>query len=67
MSAILLAIYSTVASAALWTTFFKAVFRASSDVLAAVCNNYFPYLLDRFLANEKNTYLLTYFLVLDSI
>ena len=49
--------------AALWTTFSEAVFRAYSPVFS----NSFPYLLDRFLANDKNPYHLAYFLVLGSI
>ena len=36
-------------------------------VLAAIFNNFFPYLLDRFLGNDKNPYPLTYFLVPGSI
>ena len=67
LSAILFSMNSPVASVALRTTFLEAVFRASSPVLAAVSNNCFPYLLDRFLANHKNPYPLTYFLVLGSI
>ena len=46
-------------SPALWTTFLEAVFEESSLVF----NNCFLY----FLANDKHPYLLTYFLVLDSI
>ena len=41
--------------------FFEAFCRASSSVLLAVSNNYFPYLLDRFLMNDKTPYRLTYF------
>ena len=64
---ILFPINSLVASAALWTTFLEAVFRAYSPALVAVSNNYFSYLLDSFLSNEKNPYPLTYFLALGSI
>ena len=46
-------------SPALWTTFLEAVFKESNPV----SNNYFLY----FLANDKNPYPLTYFLVLGSI
>ena len=50
----------------LWTTFSAAVFAASIPVFAAVFN-FFLYLSDRYLANDKNPYHLTYFLVLGSI
>ena len=60
--AILFSIDSPVASAALWTTFLETVFRASSPV----SNNCFLYLLEKFLANDKNPYPLTYFVVLQS-
>ena len=60
-------INSPVASAALWNTFLEAVFRASSPVLVAASNHFFPYLLDRFVANYKYLYTLTYFLVFGSI
>ena len=43
-------------SPALWTTFLEVVFKESSPVFS----NYF-------LANDKNPYLLTYFLVLASV
>ena len=46
-------------SPALWTTYFEAVFTASSPI----SNNCFLY----FLANEKNPYLFAYFIVLGSI
>ena len=36
-------------------------------VLAAISNNCFPFLLDRYFENDKNPYPLTYFLVLGSI
>ena len=54
LSAILFPINPSVASAVLWTTFFELVFKASSH--AAVSNNCFTYLLDKFLANDKNPY-----------
>ena len=60
-------INSPVASAALWTTFFETVFRASIPVLVAVSNNFFPYLFDIFLANDRNLYPLIYFFALGSI
>ena len=60
-------INSPVASAALWTTLLKADFRVSSFVLVAVSHKFFPYLLDRFLANDKNPYPLTYFLIFDFV
>ena len=60
-------INSPIASAALWTTFLEADFRASSPVFVAVSNNCFPYLLDIFFVNDKNPYPLIYFLVLGSI
>ena len=48
---ILFRINSPVASAALWTTFLEAVFRAFSPVF----NNCFVlYFLEKFLANDKN-------------
>ena len=59
LSAILLPINSPATSAALWTTFLRAVFRASSPV-SYYCFQYF-------LANDKNPYPLTYFLVLGSL
>ena len=61
--AILFPINLPVASAALWTTFQKTVFKASSLLF----NNWFLYLLDKFLENDENPYHLTYFLVLGSI
>ena len=67
LSAILFPMNSAVASVVLWTTFLEAVFRASSPVLVAVSNNCFQYLSERFLANDKNPYPLTYFLLLGSI
>ena len=56
LAAVLFPINSPVASAALGTTVFEAVFRASSFVRVAVSSNYFPYLLNIFLANDKNLY-----------
>ena len=47
-----------------WATLFGAVFSASSPVLAEVSDNCFLYLLNRFLAIDKNPHPLTYFLVL---
>ena len=46
----------------LWTTFSEAVFKESSPV----SYNCFLYLLDTFLVNDKNSYRLTYFLVVGS-
>ena len=54
LSATLFHTYSTVALAALWSTFLGEVFRASNPVVAMVSNNYFAYLLDRFLLNYKS-------------
>ena len=62
-SAILFPINLPLASAALWTYFLEAIFKASSPV----SNNCFLYLFEKFLANNKNPYRLTYFLVLCSI
>ena len=56
-------INSPVASSALWSSFMEAVFRASS----LVSNNCFLHLLEKFIANDKSPYPLTYFLVLGSI
>ena len=56
LAAVLFPINSPVASAALGTTVFEAVFRTSSFVRVAVSSNYFPYLLNIFLANDKNLY-----------
>ena len=50
-------------STALLTTFLEAAFKASSPV----SNNYSLYLLENVPANDKNSYPLTYFVVLDSI
>ena len=61
LSEILFSIISPIASAVLWTTLLKAVLRASSPVSVAVSNNCFPYLLERFVGNDKNPYLLTLF------
>ena len=58
---------SLVDSADLWTTFLETVLRTYSLVSVALSNNFFPYLLNTFLANDKNQYPLTYFLVLGSI
>ena len=58
-SAILFPINSHVASAALWTMFLEAVFKVSNPI----SNNCFLY----YLANDKNSYHLTYFPVLSSI
>ena len=54
---------SPVASATLWITFLEAVFKEYSPLP----NNCFLYLSDKFLANDRNVYLLTYFLRLSSI
>ena len=43
--------------------FFEAVFKESSPVF----NDCFLYLLDKFIANDKTSYPLTYFLFLGSI
>ena len=43
--------------------FFEAIFKDNCPV----SNNYLLYLLDKLLANDRNLYPLTYFLVLDSI
>ena len=55
-----ISINSPVASTASWTTFLETVFRVSS----LVSNSCFLYLLEKFLANDKNPCPLTYFLVL---
>ena len=47
--------------------FLTAVFRVSSPALIAVSNICFPYLLDRFLANDQIPCFLTYFLVFGSV
>ena len=67
LSPILFSINSLVAPAALWTTFLEEVFKASNSDLVVVSNNYFPYLLDRLLANDKNPYPFIYFLIHGSI
>ena len=41
---------------------FFALKTASSPIFVVVSNNCFPYLVDRFLANDKNPYPLTYIL-----
>ena len=56
-------INSPVTSAALWTMFLEAVFGAPNPI----SNNCFLNLLQKFFANHKNPYPLTYFLVLGSI
>ena len=66
LSAILVPVNSTVTSAALWTPFLEPAFRASNPVLAAIFNNCYPCLLNRILANGKNSYSSTFFLVLGS-
>ena len=67
LSPILFSINSLVAPVALWTTFLEEDFKASNSDLVAVSNNYFPYLLDRLLANDKNPYPFIYFLIHGSI
>lgn len=54
-------------TAALQTSFLKPVSATSSPVFVAVSNNLLPYLLDRFLENDKNQYPLTYSLILGSV
>ena len=66
LSTNLFPINAPVASAALSTIFLEAVFRTYSPVFATVSNNSVLYLSDGFLANDKNSYHLTYFLVLGS-
>ena len=58
LSAILFPISSPAASAALWTTFLEAISEASSSA----SKNYFLYLLQKVLTNDKNPYPLIYFL-----
>ena len=57
----------TVAPRVLWSAFLKAVFRTIIPVFVAVFNNFLPCLLDKFLANYKNSYPLKYIVVLGSI
>ena len=59
VSAVLFPINPPAASAAFWPIFLEAVFKVSS----LVSNNCFLYLLEGSLANDKNTYPLTFFLV----
>ena len=56
-SAVLFPINPPAASAAFWLIFLEAVFKVSSPV----SNNCLLCLLERSLANDKNTYPLTYF------
>ena len=53
LSAILFPIKSPVASAGFYTTLLEAIFAASIPVLVAVSINILPYLLPKFLANDK--------------
>ena len=53
LSAILFPIKSPVASAGFYTNLLEAIFAASIPVLVAVSINFLPYLLPRFLANDK--------------
>ena len=54
-------------SAVICTTYFEAVFTTSSPVFVGVSNNYFPYLLEIFLANDKIPQPSRYLLVFGSI
>ena len=63
LSAIMFPIKSSAASAALGLLFWKQFLKVIL-VLAALSNNCVPYLLDRFLENNKNPHPLTYFHVL---
>ena len=51
----------------LWATFLVTVYKASTPVFVATSINCFPFLLDRFLTNDKKIYPFTYFLVLGYI
>ena len=55
-SGILFPINYPVASARLWNTSLESVFAAFSPVSVTVFNNIPPYLLDRFLPNDKTSY-----------
>ena len=63
---ILFPINLPIASAALCSNFYEEVLKAFSPVVVAVSNNCFPYLLNRFLENDKKPCPLTYFFVLGS-
>ena len=62
-SAILFPKNSPVASATSWTTFLETVFKAFTPA----SNNCFLHFLNKFLANDKNLYPLTYFHVFVSV
>ena len=47
--------------------FLELIFKVPSLVFVVVSNNCFPYLLDRFYANDKKPYPLTFFSALSSI
>ena len=47
--------------------FLEAVVTGFTPIFVALSNNFFPYLQDGFLANDKDPYQLIYFLVLGSI
>ena len=66
-SAIFFPINSPVAPAVLWPTILEAAFAASSPTFARVSNIFFFCICQRFLANDKNPYPLTYFIVLGFI
>ena len=53
LSAILFPIKSPVAPAVFYTTLLEAIFAASIPALVAVSSNFLPYLLPKFLANDK--------------
>ena len=52
--AILFPINSSVASAFFWTTFLKAFIAALSPVVVAIFNGFLPYLLEKYLENQKH-------------
>ena len=64
LSTILFPIDSPITSAVFLTIFFDAVLAASKPDLVAVSINFFWYFTNRFLANYKNLYPLTNFVLL---
>ena len=65
-SEILFQINSSIDSPVLWTNVLEVVLEASSPAFAAVSIAFFPYMLNSLLANDKNSYHLTYFIALGS-
>ena len=66
-SPILFPINSPYTSGFSLTTFLEVVFPAPSPVFVAASNNYLPYLLETFLANNKNLHSSTCLLIFGSV